>query len=79
MIAADEHLYIAMAFCGNPRVQVVRDDVEAKAIRVIDGETPEKLPASPLLIFTPGRIVTFGSWAMRSPIRWSAAFRKLRR
>ncbi len=49
----EERSCLKEILAANHRVELIQDDTEAKAIQVIDGKTPQTLPAGPLLIFTP--------------------------
>ena len=53
-LASDEQSCLKGILAANRRVELIQGDAEAKAIQVIDGKTPQQVPAGPALVFTPG-------------------------
>ncbi len=53
-LAGEERSCLKEILAANRRVELVQGDTQGQVIQVIDGQTPEKLPAGPALIFTPG-------------------------
>ena len=54
MFVGDERSCLKEILAANRRVELIQNDAETKAIHVIDGKTPERLPPGPVLIFSPG-------------------------
>jgi hypothetical protein len=54
IFVGDERSCLKEILASNRRVELIQDDRQAKAIRVIDSKTPEKLPLGPVLAFSPG-------------------------
>jgi len=53
-LTGEEQSYLKEILAANRRVDLISDDPQARAVHVIDGKRLEKLPAGPLLIFSPG-------------------------
>jgi len=53
ILTADAWSCLKETLAANRRVELIQDEPQAKAIHVIDGRTPDKLPAGPALIFNP--------------------------